>query len=175
MAFVRRALITVPLVVLLGFAAGALSNSGGSNPWYATLAKPDFQPPAWAFPVAWTLFYILMGLALAVVLNARGSAWRRYAVGLFVLQFAINLSWSPVFFGMHQTVTAMAIIVAMLISAVATTFAFGRVRTTAAWLMAPYLAWLCFAGALNWETIRLNPGADHLVVDGSGTQIDIAH
>jgi tryptophan-rich sensory protein len=175
MAFVRRALITVPLVVLLGFVAGALSNSGDSNAWYATLAKPDIQPPSWAFPVAWTFFYVLMGLALAIVLNARGSKWRGVAVALFVVQFVINLSWSPVFFGMHKTVAGLVIILAMLVVATLTTIVFARVRSFAAWLMVPYLLWLCFASLLNWETIRLNPGADHLVVDGSGTQIDMRH
>jgi len=42
------------------------------------------------------------------------------------------------------------------------------VRSFAAWplsrvaalLLVPYLAWLCLATTLNWETGRLNPGAD---------------
>ncbi len=173
MAFIRRALITVPVIVLLGFVVGALSNAGGSNIWYATLAKPDIQPPGWAFPVAWTLFYVLMGLALAIVLSARGSPWRGYAVVLFLLQLALNLAWSPVFFGLHKTVGAFVLIIAIFAVAALTTAIFWRVRPTAAWLMLPYLAWLCFAGLLNWETIRLNPGADHLVVEPTDAQIEI--
>ncbi len=175
MALLRRGLITVPVIVVLGFISGGLSNAGGSNRWYATLAKPDFQPPGWAFPIAWTAFYVLMGLALAIILNARGSRLRKLAVGLFAVQLVLNLSWSPVFFGLHQTVTGLVIILAILVTATAATIVFGRVRPAAAWLMLPYLAWLCFASVLNWETIRLNPGADHLVVDDNGTQIELRH
>ena len=172
-AYWRWALVTVPLTVVLGFLAGALSNSGMDNRWYALLDKPWFQPPGWAFPVAWTILYVMLGFAIAMVLNARGSPFRGYAVALFVVSFVLNLCWSPLFFGMHMITAALFLILGMFVSAVATTIAFGQVRTTAAWLMVPYLAWLCFAAVLNWETIRLNPGAEGLVVERSGTQIDI--
>ncbi|UVO54591.1 TspO/MBR family protein [Sphingomonas sp. SUN039] len=172
-AFWRWALVTVPMVVVLGFLSGALSNSGDANRWYALLDKPWFQPPSWAFPVAWTILYVMLGLAVAIVLNARGSRFRGYAVALFGVAFALNLTWSPVFFGMHRPTMALAIIVGMFVAALATTIAFGRVRKTAAWLMVPYLGWLVFAGILNWEIIRLNPGAEGLVVDRAGTQIDL--
>lgn len=173
MAYARWALFSVPTVVVLGFLAGAVSNSGNGNRWYALLEKPWFQPPGWVFPVAWTALYVMLGLALASVLNARGSRYRRLAVGLFAVSFALNLCWSPLFFGMHRITAALFLIIAMFVAAFATTIVFGRVRTTAAWLMVPYLAWLCFAAVLNWETVRLNPGAEGLVVEAGGTQIDI--
>ncbi len=175
MAYARRALFTVPTVVLLGLLSGALSNSGESNRWYALLDKPWFQPPGWVFPVAWTGLYIMLGFAAALILNARGSRYRGTALALFVMSFALNLCWSPLFFGMHKITAALLLIIAMFGVALATTVIFGRVRTTAAWLMVPYLAWLCFAAVLNRETIRLNPGAEALVVEATGTQIDIRH
>lgn len=173
MAFARRALVTVPLTVLLGFASGALSNSGNGNRWYAALDKPSFQPPALVFPVAWTLLYAMLGVALAIVLSARGARLRGYAVALFVVAFVLNLAWSPLFFGLHRTVAALALLGGMSAAAIATTIAFWQVRRAAGWLMLPYLAWLVFAGMLNWEIVRLNPDADGLVLDRSGTQIDI--
>ncbi len=172
-AYWRWALVAVPAVVVPGFVVGALSNSGDENRWYALLDKPWFQPPGWAFPVAWSILYVMLGLALALVLDARGSRYRGYAIALFVVAFLINLPWSPVFFGMQQPKAALAIIVAMFTAALATTFAFGRVRSTAAWLMVPYLGWLVFAALLNWEIVRLNPDAEGLVVEPGGTQIDI--
>jgi tryptophan-rich sensory protein len=172
-AYWRWALVTVPLVVVPGFVVGALSNSGEMNRWYALLDKPWFQPPGWVFPIAWTILYVMLGLAVAIVANARGSRFRGYAVALFVVAFLLNLTWSPVFFGMHRPAMALAIIVGMFVAALATTFAFGRVRATAAWLMVPYLGWLCFAAILNWEIVRLNPEAEGLVVEPGGTQIDI--
>ena len=173
MAFVRWALVTVPACVFLGFFVGALSNSGNANGWYMALEKPSFQPPGWAFPVVWSILYAMMGFALAIVLHARGSRFRGYAVALFVVAFVFNLMWSPVFFGMHLMTMGLVVLAFMFVFAIATTIAFARVRPIAAALMLPYLAWLCVAGALNWEIRRLNPAADGLVAEASGTQIDI--
>lgn len=173
MALVRRALITIPACVVLGFISGAIGNAGPENLWYSALEKPSFQPPSWAFGVVWTILYVLMGLALAIVLNARGSRFRGYAVGLFIVQFLFNLAWSPVVFGMHQITWGLVILAFMFVFAVAATIAFWRVRTNAALLMLPYLAWLCLAGALNFELRNLNPDADGLVLESGGSQIDL--
>lgn len=162
MSFVRWALVTVPAVVLLGFLAGASVTAGEDSAWYRALAKPAFTPPGWAFPVAWSLLYILLGLALAMILNARGATGRGLAICLFVAQFALNLAWTPVFFGAHRVALALAIIVAMLALASATAWSFGRIRSLAGWLLVPYLAWLCFAAALNYGVLRLNPEAESL-------------
>lgn len=171
MSYVRWALLTVPLTVLLGFLSGQASNSGDGNSWYAALDKPAFQPPPVAFPIAWTLLYILIALALAIVLNARGARGRRLAVTLWIAQFALNLAWSPVFFGLHRSVLGLVIILVMLAVAIATTFAFARVRKLAAWLMLPYLLWLSFAAVLNLAIVRLNPQADGLAAEPGTTQI----
>ena len=61
----------------------------------------------------------------------------------------------------------------MFVVALITTLVFGRIRTAAAWLMVPYLAWLCFAGALNWGIMQLNPDAEALVPSSSSTQMTI--
>lgn len=170
MSFLRVALVVVPLVLLLGILSGVVANSGYGNAWFAGLAKPAFMPPARAFPVAWTILYILTGLAFAVVISARGASGRGLAIGLFLVQFALNLAWSPLFFGAHRITAALYLIVAMLVAAIAATLAFARLRPAAALLMLPYLAWLCFAAALNYEIGRLNPDAA-LAPAGPSTQI----
>ena len=73
---------------------------------------------------------------------------------------------------MHQVSPALILLVAIFVAALATTLVFGRIRSAAAWLMVPYLVWLCFAGALNWEIGRLNPNASTLVPSATSTQID---
>ena len=163
MSFVRWAIVTVPLILLLGFLAGRSVAAGDDNLWYTTLVKPSITPPGWVFPVAWTTLYILIGLALAVVLNARGARLRGVGVALFAVQFALNLAWTPLFFGAHQVTNALIVIIAMLVVAVATTVVFGRIRTTAAWLMVPYLVWISFAGVLTWRIDQVNPDAETLV------------
>ncbi|WP_452652377.1 TspO/MBR family protein [Sphingomonas qilianensis] len=173
LAYWRWAIITVPLILLLGFASARLAPMGANNLWYAALAKPAATPPDWLFPVAWTAIYILLGLALAMVINARGSALRGAAIGLFVVQLVINLIWSPLFFGAHQVFAALIVIVLMFAAALATTLLFGRIRAAAAWLLVPYLVWLVYAGMLNFEIHRMNPEAATLVPSSRTTQIPL--
>lgn len=172
MSFLRYALVTVPLVLLLGTISGRVAGAGYGNPWFDALIKPDIMPPGWVFGAAWTILYILLGLALAMILHARGAKGRGLALALFVAQLLLNFAWSPVFFAMHEVGLALAILVAMLLLSIAATLLFARIRPAAAWLMVPYLAWLVFAGVLNWQVGELNPHARELV-PGAGSA-DIA-
>lgn len=160
MSFVRWAAITVPAVLLLGFASGRSVPAGNDNPWYVALAKPALTPPGWVFPVAWSLLYVLLGIAVAMILNARGARGRGLALTLFCVQLAFNLSWQPLFFGAHRIDAALLVIVAMLATGIAATVLFARIRPVAAWLLVPYLAWVTFAGVLTWKIGQLNPDAD---------------
>ena len=171
MSFLRWAVVTVPAVLLLGFASGRMVPAGDDNAWYQALAKPALTPPGWAFPVAWTTIYVLIGLALAMVLNARGARGRGVAVGLFVLGFVLALVWMPLFFGAHRVGAATLLIAAMVLVGIATTLAFGRIRPAAAWLMLPYLVWISFAGVLSWSIGRLNPDAATLAPTAHTSQM----
>jgi benzodiazapine receptor len=170
-SFARWAAFTVPLVVLLGFLSGRSVPAGGDNAWYAALAKPALNPPDWAFPVAWGLIYICMGLALATVLNARGARGRGLAVALFAALLLLLLGWQPLFFGAHRIWASLGLIVAILLVGIVTAVLFGRVRSSAAWLMLPLLIWVSFAAVLCWQIGRLNPDAERLAPAGRTTQI----
>jgi tryptophan-rich sensory protein len=156
---VKTALVTVPVIVGIGFLMGQLSNSGYGNDWFDALNKPSAMPPGWAFGAAWTFLYILLGLGLALILSAPPSAARSRSLGLFAAQLVLNFSWSPLFFGLHQVALALATLAAILALSIAATVGFARVRRTAAWMMIPYLAWLSFATYLNFEIWKLNPSA----------------
>jgi tryptophan-rich sensory protein len=156
----KIALVTVPAIVIIGWLMGVVADSGYGNPWYEPLTKPAFQPPGWAFGVVWTTLYIMMGIAVAMILTEPPSPLRQTALTLFLVQLALNFAWSPIFFGGHMIEIGLVVILAMLLAATATANLFRRIRPVAGWLMLPYLAWLCLATALNYETGRLNPGAD---------------
>ena len=173
LAFMRWAVVTVPFIVLLGFFSARLAPSGDENPWFLQLAKPAMMPPGIAFPIAWTVLYVLMGLALAMIINARGSTLRGPALVVFAAQMAVNLTWSPVFFGMHQVVPALVIIAIMFVLALITTILFWRIRVGAGVLLLPYLAWIVFAGVLLYQIHVLNPNAASLVPSRSADQIQI--
>ena len=172
MSYLRWALVTVPLVLLLGTLSAVIAGSVATNPWFEALRKPDFMPPPAAFPIAWTILYICLGLALALVLHARGAKGRPLALALFLVQLALNYSWSPLFFAAHRVSLAFWVIVAMFVVAAAAAWLFFRIRRAAGLLMLPYLAWLLFAGALNHSIDGLNPGAE-LAAPGSGTDIPL--
>jgi len=171
MSLLRLALFVIPTIMFLGFLSGTMSGSTADNIWYQTLLMPAIQPPGWVFGVVWPTLYLMMGLALAMVLNARGARDRNVAIVLFLSQFVINLTWSPIFFGAHQVTAAFFIILVMLGVAIATTFAFARVRKAAAWLMVPYLVWISFAAILNFQIDQLNPDAESLYVPAATSQI----
>lgn len=172
MSFLRYALVTVPLVLLLGVLSGRASQSGYGNPWFDALVKPEVMPAGWVFGAAWAFLYILLGFSLAMILHARGARGRGVAVGLFVVQLLLNYAWSPVFFAAHRVELALIMIVMMLALSIAIAFLFSAIRRPAALLLLPYIAWLCFAAFLNYRIVELNPGAETLV-PGAGSA-DIA-
>jgi benzodiazapine receptor len=173
MSFLRWAMVTVPGIVFLGFLSGQLSNSGYSNRWFNALSKPDIVPPGWVFGAAWTMFYIMLGIAVAMILHARGAKGRGKALGLFFTQLVLNFAWSPLFFAAHKVTGSLILIAVILALAIATTFAFAPIRKAAAWLLVPYMVWLSFATILTFQINRMNPDAETLVPEAVRTQIQL--
>jgi tryptophan-rich sensory protein len=172
-SLLRWALLFVPGVLLLGLLSGQIAGSGADNPWFASLIKPGLYPPPVVFPVVWTVLYILMGLAVAMVAAARGAEWRLAALAAFGVQLVFNLAWSPLFFGGHQIFAALILLFVLDAAVIATIAAFQRVRPLAALLLLPYLAWVLFATLLTWQLHTANPGADGEEVSGAVTRIEI--
>jgi tryptophan-rich sensory protein len=155
-SFLRWALFTVPLVLLLGFLSGQVGSNANSA-WFQSLVKPDIFPPPMWFGIVWSILYVLMGIALAMICSAWGARGRVAAIVAFAVQLAVNLSWSPVFFAMHRIETALIVIGVLDVLVIVTVVLFWRVRRTAALLLLPYLAWIAFATLLNWEFLQANP------------------
>lgn len=172
-SFLRWLLVCVPVVVLLGFLSGQLAGSGPGNPWFDELAKPAAFPPPVTFGIVWTILYVMMGVALAMVLAARGARGRAIAVLAFAVQLVLNLAWSPVFFGMHRMSAALVLIAVILLAAVVATVLFARVRPVAAALLVPYVLWLVFATYLNFAFLQANPGMDGAQRSGAVERFDI--
>lgn len=168
-SFIRWSMFSVPAVLLLGFASGRLGSA--DDPWFVALTKPAIFPPPVAFGIVWPILYVMMGFALAIVCTAWGARHRRAAIALFAIQLAVNLAWSPVFFGLHQISIGLAIILALDVLVIATVILFWKVRRTAAFLLLPYLAWILFATVLNWQFLQLNPDADGAEGPGSVQRI----
>ena len=173
MSLFRWMLVCIPGIVGIGSIIGITSNSGYSNAWFVALDRPDLVPPGWVFGVAWTALYTMMGVALAIIIDARGAIGRGKAIALFLVQLAANFAWTPLFFGMRQISSALMLIAFILIAAIATAIVFGRIRRLAGVLLVPYVAWLMFASYLNFEIDRRNPDGETLVPPAASANIQL--
>lgn len=147
-----------------GAVAGAALLGARFNPapgtetgrWYAEQRKARLNPPNAVFAPVWTTLYTLMTIAAYRVWRAPESPSRDAALRLWFAQLGLNSAWSPLFFGAKRPALSMADLLALL----ATQTAFVRkahdVDRPAAWLFAPYIAWVTFAGYLNAEIVRRN-------------------
>jgi len=144
---------------VLCFAVAAVSGKWTASEvpgWYQTLVRPAIAPPNWVFGPVWTLLYALMAIAAWQVWLSAPSALRAWGLALFLAQLALNFVWSWIFFRQHAIGAALAEVVLLWALIGVTTLVFGRVAPLAAWLMAPYWAWVSFASVLNAAYWRLN-------------------
>lgn len=143
----------VGLCVAIGVVSGLLFKPGA---WYAALEKPPFNPPASVFAPVWTVLYVAMGVAAWRIWGLQNSPERRQALRQFGVQLALNAAWTPVFFGAQSLSGGLVVIVLMAFAIVVTIQRFHPLDKIAAWLLAPYLAWVAFATALNVALLALN-------------------
>jgi benzodiazapine receptor len=124
--------------------------------WYHTLAKPNWTPPPWVFPVAWIPLYLAIAVAGWRLWLAEASATRTVSLWLWSIQLVCNCLWSPLFFGLHHLTAALGVCLALLASIAACIGWFRQVSLVAMWLFVPYGLWVAFATALNAAIVACN-------------------
>ena len=144
--------ITIGIVGVIAVAATLLSDTNSA--WYLALKKPDFQPPAWAFGVAWPVIYVLSAAALFVMLQ-RGCANRKL-YGWFAVQGVLHLLWVISFFQLHLVGLSMAVLVLYFAAVLGTAWKSRPCIGAFSWLFVPHLLWLVLAGALNYVILLIN-------------------
>ena len=141
------------LCVIVVASSGAIFKP---DDWYRRLAKPKWNPPDWAFGAGWAIFYTLIAVAgWRVWERAEGEALL-VPMAIYGLQLVLNALWSAVFFGLKRPDLAFAELVCLWLAIAANIAVFQPIDAVAAWLLVPYLAWVTFAGALNFAVWRLN-------------------
>ncbi|MBQ3417154.1 MAG: tryptophan-rich sensory protein [Ruminococcus sp.] len=142
---------SILIPVLLGAAVGLLTR----NPeGFEMLQKPPLSPPAWLFPVAWTILYILMGVSYGL-LKEKGLL-DNTVKGVYYAQLAVNLIWPFLFFLLEWRLFAFIWLILLIILVIAMIAVFYKRDKAAALLQIPYLLWLVFAGYLNLAVYLLN-------------------
>ncbi len=122
--------------------------------WYEHLAKPRWRPPNWLFGPAWTVLYIC--IAVSGWLAWRQAGWG-LAMEVYAVQLLLNAGWSACRFGMRRLDLAFGELILLWLSIALTAALFAPISTAAATLLLPYLAWVTFAGALNFTLWQMNP------------------
>lgn len=145
------------LAICFVAAAVGAAASLQAGTFYAELVRPDWAPPAYLFGPVWTILYAMMAVAAWLVWRHREIRLARLALGLFMVQLILNGLWSWLFFGWRLGALSFLDIVLLWVLIVATLVSFWRVTRSAGLLLVPYLAWVTFASALNFEIWRLNP------------------
>lgn len=135
---------------------GATITATTVRTWYPTLHKPPFNPPDWVFAPVWTTLYVLMAIAGWRVWRRARLEVTRKALIVFVVQLALNLAWSFIFFGLQQISLALVEIVILLLAIIANTILFWRIDRWAGALFVPYVLWVAFATVLNASLWLLN-------------------
>ena len=139
-------------------ATGAMIQPGE---WYKALSKPRWTPPDWVFPVAWTLLYLCMSFAaMRIAMRADGPEavpGTGQALAFWSVQIALNVLWTPVFFGLKRMGAGLVIIALLWLAVAATMVSFWMIDPVAGALFAPYLLWVTIASALNASVWRRNP------------------
>jgi translocator protein len=133
---------------------GGLATKRGRGLGYRRLRKPSFNPPSWLFGPVWTALYGLMSWSAYRIYRKPDSPERTKALRIWATQLGLNGLWSPIFFGAHKPRTALADVVGLWAAVAAYIKAASRLDRIAGYLMAPYLAWVTFAGVLNGAIVH---------------------
>lgn len=142
--------------ILVAFTAAFIGGSARPGEWYRGIRKPSWNPPDWVFAPVWTMLYVLMGIAAAMIWAERARLPVTLALALFLGQLVCNSLWSWLFFGWHRMGWALLELLLLWSLILATIIAFWPIRPLAAQLLLPYLAWVSFAWFLNFTLWRLN-------------------
>jgi len=148
------------IAILVCEGTGILSafiSMGDMYPWFETLKKPSWNPPAYLFGPVWTGLYLLMGISFWLIWNLKtDTIGKSLAMQFFGIQLFLNFWWSIIFFKYHSPQWALVEILLMLLFIFATFFQFYKISKPAAWLLTPYIAWVSFASFLNYTIWVLN-------------------
>lgn len=147
--------LIISILIPLGVGGLSALMTGGAMSDYMLLKGPPLSPPAWVFPVVWTLLYILMGIASYLV-RKENNIKRDFALKIYGVQLFFNLFWSYIFFSLENYLFAFVWLITLWVLIIITTVLFYRINKTAGCLMIPYILWVTFAAYLNLAIYILN-------------------
>ena len=150
----KKLLVCIAIPLAVGGISALLTS--GNMELFEEVNKPLLSPPAWLFPVVWTILYVLMGIALYLVVITRTREDKKPAIISFGVQLFFNFFWSIIFFNAQAYLLAFIWLLLLWVAIVFNIYFFNKINTTSAKLLIPYLVWVTFAGYLNLGIYILN-------------------
>lgn len=147
------------ICIAIPLAVGGLSAflTGGGMRIFESVNQPPLSPPAWLFPVVWTILYTLMGISSYLILTSgAGRAEVQNALSVYAYQLAVNFLWPTFFFNFRWFFFSFLWLLLLIFLVAAMIREFYKISKPAAYLNIPYLIWLVFAGYLNFTIWWLN-------------------
>jgi len=159
---------------------GSVFTTPAIDSWYVTLNKPAFTPPGSFIGLVWIILFFLMGISLYLVWSKNWAVkvtadsplskfWNRFseklwlgtwreenAMAIFILQLALNVLWSVIFFGLKLPDLAFFELLMLWFAILYTIINFYRISKLASYLLLPYILWVSFAGFLNFTIWIMN-------------------
>ena len=151
----KTLLISIAIPLIVGGLSALLTMD--NMELFELVEKPPLSPPAWLFPVVWTILYVLMGISCYLVIEAQADQQSKTsALVIYGLQLVFNFFWSIFFFNLEAYSFSFLWLVALLALIILTAVKFGRICKAAGLLFIPYIIWVAFAGYLNAGIALLN-------------------
>ena len=142
----RKVYLTYAVSIAISLAVGVISalvNNGKMDG--AGLIQPPLSPPAWLFPVVWTILFTLMGVSAARIYLS-SCAGKNDALFLYAVQLVVNFLWTVFYFSFRALLLSFCWLVFLILLVVLMARWFERCVPGAGKLQIPYIVWLCFAG-----------------------------
>ncbi|MEP7092821.1 MAG: TspO/MBR family protein [Flavobacterium sp.] len=154
---ITRIAVAVIVCLTVGYSSSTVTKTGVEI-WYPTIIKPAFNPPNWIFMPVWTLLFVLMGIAAGLVWDKikEQNAEVKKALGFFLIQLALNVIWSYLFFGLKNPMLALIEIALLWLMIYETYLKFIKINKIAGYLLIPYMVWVGLAAILNASIWWLN-------------------
>ena len=133
---------------------GAMATISFKEPWYSELIKSNYNPPDWIFAPVWTTLYLMMTLAIWFFWHSKNRDMN--TIYIYFIHIVFNTTWSIVFFGLHQILFALIVLLILIFLIVILIIRFKRVNLVSYYLMIPYLLWTLYALFLNFNLLILN-------------------
>lgn len=150
---IKPYVISIAIALAVGALSGLLSMEGMET--FESFNQPPLSPPAFLFPIVWTILYTLMGIGSAIVWQ-KGKGRNGRALLIYEVQLAVNFLWSLIFFNLNAFLFAFIWLLLLLFLIILMIIEFYKIDKTAAYLQIPYLLWVLFAGYLTFMTYLLN-------------------